>query len=639
MNVSAILGRLGRVRRSGAGWSALCPAHDDHNPSLSVTEGGDGKVLLKCHALAGCTLPEICAAMGIGERDLFPEDPGRGAPIIVAQHAYRDETGALLFEVLRYSPKGFRQRKPDGRGGWSWSTHGVRQVPYRLPELLASGARRVFVVEGEKDADRLAKLGFIATTNAGGAGKWKPEFSAFFRGRHVIILPDDDEAGRRHADSVARSIHGTAASVRMLCLPNLPAKGDVSDWLAAGGTRDELKHLAKAAPEWSPLEVSDEMKPGPVLVSLDSVRAELVAWLWRDRVPFGKITLLDGDPGLGKSTLALEVAARVTRGEALPGGDAAKPMAVVILSAEDGLSDTIRPRLDAARADSSRIKALTAVRGEDGSEAFPSLEKLEWLEAAIVASSARLVIVDPLMAYLGVKTDSFKDQHMRRALAPLAAIAEKYDVAVLIIRHLNKGAGTAIYRGGGSIGIIGAARSALIVAKDPEDEGRRIVAPVKSNLCAPPAALAFRLKGEPGGAARVEWDSGSVDFTADSLLAAQAANPEERSALDDAKVLLRQVLADGARTQKEVLAEARGAGVTGITLRRAKTVLAIKSRKLGLAGPWTWELPGRGEPEGDQAAPKVITPTDDHLRLADDHLRGESAPDASQEDTEEEVAL
>jgi hypothetical protein len=279
------------------------------------------------------------------------------------------------------------------------------------------------------------------------------------------------------------------------------------------------------------------------------------------------------------------------------------------------------------------------VRSEDGSEAFPSLEKLESLEAAIIDSSARLVIIDPLMAYLGAKTNSWRDQDMRRALAPLAAIAQRYSAAILIIRHLNKGAGAAIYRGGGSIGIVGAARSALLVAKDPEDDGRRIVAPVKSNLCAPPPALAFRLRGVPGGAARVEWDSGRVDFTADALLAAQASGPEERSALEEAKDFLAQALSGGGRPQREVSAEARRAGIAEMTLRRAKTVLGIRPRKTGLSGPWTWELPGRREPEGDHAVSKVITPTDDHLRPGDDHLRGEPTPEAFPEDSEEEVAL
>jgi len=367
------------------------------------------------------------------------------------------------------------------------------------------------------------------------------------------------------------------------------------------------------------------------------VQAEAVDWLWRDRVPFGKITLLDGDPGLGKSTLALEIAARLTRGEALPGGDAAEPMAAVILSAEDGLSDTIRPRLDAARADVSRIKALIAIRLEDGAETFPTLGNLEALEEAIAASSARLVIIDPLPAYFGEKTDSFKDQHVRRALAPVAAMAERTGAAVLIIRHLNKGAGAAIYRGGGSIGIIGAARSALVVAKDPEDDGRRIVAPVKSNLCAPPAALAFRLKGETGGAARVEWDSGSVDFTAEFLLAAQTGNQEERSALEEAKDFLVQALSGGGRPQRELSKEARQAGIAEMTLRRAKTVLCIRPRKIGLSGPWTWALPHGKESEGDHAASKVITPTDDHLRPGDDHLRSESAPEDPAEEPEEEV--
>jgi putative DNA primase/helicase len=329
MTSEALIDLLHGARVSGDGWIASCPAHDDRRPSLSVRAGEDGRILVKCHA--GCDAEAIVRALGLSLSDLMPgrEEWYRKARI-TSIYPYRAENGELLFEVVRLEPKGFRQRRLDGGGGWTWSTTGVRQVPYRLPELLATSGRRVFIVEGEKDADRIGKLGFVATTNAGGAGKWKPELSEALKNRHVIVLPDNDEPGRRHAELVGRSLRGVAASIRVLTLPNLPPRGDVSDWLDAGGTRDELKRLAKATPEWTPLAVSDETKPGPVLISLDSVRAEVVDWLWRDRVPFGKLTLLDGDPGLGKSTLALEIAARVTRGEALPGGDASRPMAVVI---------------------------------------------------------------------------------------------------------------------------------------------------------------------------------------------------------------------------------------------------------------------------------------------------------------------
>lgn len=165
---------------------------------------------------------------------------------IVATYDYLDADGVLLFQVCRMDPKDFRQRRPDGKG-WSWSVKGVEQVPYRLPQLLARADETIFLVEGEKDADNLAALGLLATCNAGGANKWHASLSQHFRGRNVVVLPDNDDAGRAHAQLVAGKLHGIAASVRVLTLPNLPHKGDVSDWLEAGHGADELRAMAERA--------------------------------------------------------------------------------------------------------------------------------------------------------------------------------------------------------------------------------------------------------------------------------------------------------------------------------------------------------------------------------------------------------
>ncbi|HEY3351174.1 MAG TPA: AAA family ATPase [Thermoanaerobaculia bacterium] len=562
-------------------------------------------------------MPQICAAIGVEERDLFPDSFGTKTPAVVARYPYRDEKGDLVYEVVRLDPKGFRQRKPDGRGGWTWSTHGARQVLYRLPELLAAPERRVFIVEGEKDADRLAGLGFIGTTNAGGAGKWMTAHSESLRGRHVLILPDNDAPGERHARTVAGALQGIAASVRILKLPALPPKGDVSDWLQAGGTPEELKRLAREATEWTPeQEVVTAHTFGARTVALSDVQAEEVSWLWDGRIPLGKLTLLDGDPGLGKSTLALEVAARLTRGERLPGGGLAEVSSVLILSAEDGLGDTIRPRLEAAGADVSRVFAIQGVSDSEGEEEFPCLRHVTEIEEAIRAHAARLLIVDPLMAYLGGETNSWHDQDVRRALAPVAAMAERTGAAVLIIRHLTKGGGSnAIYRGGGSIGISGAARSVLLVAKDPADEERRILASAKSNLSRPPDSLAYRLRNA-GDVARVEFETSSVPLTADQLLAAQE-QPEHCGPRGEAVDFLRDLLADRPVGAKEVLKAAREAGISEMTLRRAKDKLGIRPKRIGFEGGWFWGLPA----EGDHKAPKVITPGNDHLRGSRDHVR------------------
>lgn len=177
-----------------------------------------------------------------------PKCPKSQKPKIDTTYAYKDAKGRLLFEVVRFEPKDFRQRKPDGKGGWIWSVKDVRQVPYHLPQLLAADPNQpVFIVEGEKDVLRLESLGLVATCNAGGAGKWPGELSPHFDGRRVVILPDNDEPGRKHADKVAAALAGAGgAHVRVLCLPGLPPKGDVSDWLDAGGTVEQLLELVAA---------------------------------------------------------------------------------------------------------------------------------------------------------------------------------------------------------------------------------------------------------------------------------------------------------------------------------------------------------------------------------------------------------
>ena len=241
--VERVLSKLPDARRDGQGWSARCPAHNDKHASLSVAVGDDGRALLHCHA--GCRTEAVCAALGLEMRDLMPlgngQPSGGKAGRIVAEYDYRDEAGELLYQVVRFEPKTFRQRRPDGRGSCIWDIKGVRQVPFRFSELLAADNDEMsFVTEGEKDCLGLAGLGLVATCNSGGAGKWKPSFAEYFHGRQAVVIADNDSTGRKHAQDVARSLHGVAAGVKVLELSGLPEHGDVSDWLDSGGTRVRL---------------------------------------------------------------------------------------------------------------------------------------------------------------------------------------------------------------------------------------------------------------------------------------------------------------------------------------------------------------------------------------------------------------
>jgi putative DNA primase/helicase len=360
----------------------------------------------------------------------------------------------------------------------------------------------------------------------------------------------------------------------------------------------------------------------PIGTLLSEVKPERVEWLWPGRIARGKVTLIDGDPGRGKSVLTLNMAARVSTGTPWPDSQPCPRGGVVLLSAEDGLADTIRPRLDAAGADTSRILALDLV----GSDSHPILlpDDLDAIAAGVRRVGAVLVIVDPVMAFLGGEVNAHRDQDVRRALRPLADLAEEMGFAVVVIRHLNKAAtAPALYRGGGSIAFTAAARIAFVVGADPQDDKRRILAPLKANLSAAPPALAFRLVEAENHTVQVLWE-GESPLTARELLALPAEeSTEQGSARADAEAFLRDLLADGPIESRVVLKEAREAGVSEITLRRAKQAVKVRVEKAGMRGGWTWRLA-----ECDQDTPKVITPGERSSSALNDHLRGQ--PDGAE---------
>jgi putative DNA primase/helicase len=257
MTFEEIISRFEVTSRNGRHAQAYCPAHEDRKASLSISQT-NGTILLHCHA--GCETGQVLRAVGLSFVDLSAN--GKPEKRIERVYTYRGETGAVLFEVVRFDDKSFAQRRPDG----TWGIEGIRRALYRLPEALDAvrQGRRVYIVEGEKDADNLRAAGLAATTNPGGAGKWRAEYSESLRGARVCILPDNDKPGRKHAEHVARALDGIAAEAKILALPGLPRKGDVSDWLANGGTLQELERLADEAPAWNPTTEAD---PQPAEVS------------------------------------------------------------------------------------------------------------------------------------------------------------------------------------------------------------------------------------------------------------------------------------------------------------------------------------------------------------------------------------
>ena len=374
---------------------------------------------------------------------------------------------------------------------------------------------------------------------------------------------------------------------------------------AAVGWADGEGGESQATPPSPPSDDETENDtPELVLTRLSDVMPERVSWLWQGRIPAGKLVVLDGDPNVGKSTLGTAFAGIVSAGGRWPDGTACPSGDVLILSAEDGLADTIRPRLDAAGADLTRVHASEGrtVIDVDGHRVLEplTLADIKSLSAAIRSKGARLLVVDVLMAYIPASTDAHKDQDIRRVLSRLAALAERTGCTVLLLRHLNKNTGrNPLYRGGGSIGIGGAARAVLLAAFDPDDPERRVLASVKNNLAPTPPSLAFALvPWGTHGAARVLWEGESA-HTARALLADPDADDEPAALTEAERWLEDYVMKEGGSVKSaDAKKTARKDGIADRTLQRAakKLKLVVESHGYPRTTYWTWPTSGAMPP-------------------------------------------
>ena len=313
------------------------------------------------------------------------------------------------------------------------------------------------------------------------------------------------------------------------------------------------------------------------IVSLSGVQQENVTWLWDARIAVGKVAIIEGDPGIGKSTLTLAIATAVTLGRGLPGQPITEPGRVLLVPAEDGIADTVQPRLSKLGADLSLIDAIERPLTLDK-------EGCTLIHNYMVGSKPSLCIIDPLFSFVGNK-DTNKQGDARGIMDKLTRLAKHHNCAIVCIRHLNKGnKDKSIYRGGGSIDFTAAARSVLLVGADPADIRQRAIVQIKNNLAPLADPIGFSL--DRGVFA---W-TGKSDLTAEQILANEREAIEEAGALQDAIEFLKEILALNPVTQKQIMNEARQAGIAERTLNRAKARLAIKSRKRIGDGNWIWEL-------------------------------------------------
>lgn len=312
------------------------------------------------------------------------------------------------------------------------------------------------------------------------------------------------------------------------------------------------------------------------IISMDTVQEEEIKWLWKPYIPFGKLTIIQGDPGEGKTTFALQLAALLSLGKGFDENEnigVNEPVNVIYQTAEDGLADTVKPRLISAGADCSKIKVI------DDSEKSLSMDD-ERLELAINATKAKVLILDPLQAYLGDKVDMNRANEAREMTKKLGAIASRTGCAVILIGHMNKGSGAkAAYRGIGSIDFFAIARSVLLVARVPDDSTIRAVAQIKSNLALEGDTMAFRL-AENG----FTW-IGEYDISTDELLAGYS-NSDKRKLAED---FLKKTLSDGqTASASTIFSKAKELGVSKRTIESVKMELGIKSIKDGAS--WLWKM-------------------------------------------------
>ena len=318
------------------------------------------------------------------------------------------------------------------------------------------------------------------------------------------------------------------------------------------------------------------------LINMESVAVEEVEWLLYPFIPYGKVTIIQGDPGEGKTTMVLQIIAKLTKGEpVLPVIDGeeepaerAEPVNVIYQTAEDGLGDTIKPRLLAAGADCSKVLVI-----DDCEQPLTMLD--ERLEQAIRQTNAHLVVLDPIQNFLGAEVDMHRANEIRPLMKRVSVLAGKYHCAIVLIGHMKKNStGKSSYRGLGSIDFQAAARSVLIVGRVKNEPEIRVVCHVKSSLAPEGKSIAFRLDKDNG----FEW-IGEYDISADDLLSGNNRGQK----IKEAKEFLVEILADGAVEQNVIIKESESRGIKGKTLWNAKKALGIQSIKLG--GHWSWVLP------------------------------------------------
>lgn len=448
MTLKQVLDYFHKVKGSGNQYSALCPAHDDKNQSLSISQGEGGKVLLHCHA--GCTNDAILAAVGLKTSDLFndaPTPPKTVKASRVADYEYMDVTGQVTLRKTRMSDKQFfwSHMAPNG---WRSGRNGA--IPALYNQAVIATKPSIYIVEGEKDVDTMKAEGFAAVSGADGAGKgkeWRVEWTQALKGKNIAIIPDHDEAGRAYAEITAKALHGTAASVRIIDLsklwPEIPKGGDITDLRQAKGSDalGVLTTLIKDTHEWAPVtECQKNPTASNCFMRLDEVIEQEAKWIIPQWIPENQITLLAGDGGVGKTTVWCHIVAALSSGKACmldPPGHTREPMKIVVLTTEDSVSMKLKRKLMMAGANDQNIYALN-LAGDTGGQLRDLKFGSQLMEDTIKQFKPAFFVFDPVQGFVPPGVNMGSRNAMRDCTQPLISLGERYDCTFLIVCHTNK---------------------------------------------------------------------------------------------------------------------------------------------------------------------------------------------------------
>lgn len=448
--------------RFGSQGSLRITVRGDHRGTWRDHESGAGGGVLDLviHKRGG---DKAGAAAWLSE--IFPNDVAATAARrkIIATYPYVDAADNLLFEVVRFEPKDFRQRRPDGAGGFHWNLKGVEPTLYRLPEVLRAVREneRVYIVEGEKDADKLVALGFVATCNPGGAGKWKPQLAQILRDARVAIIPDNDDVGIEHAETVAKSLQGVVSNVRVLALGEQARKADVSDWIASGGTAEQLVEITADAADWRP-----SFKPRFPLIWFG--REDAVApmsWLVRGLMVDGGVSVVFGPPKSSKTFVVLDLALHVAHGRDWY-GLRVKPGGVVYVCGEG--SAGVRQRMKAWRQEKDGDTSAPFALLPQSINMFDAAEELDRLVADIngladpMGGPVRLVVFDTVSRMIG-SGDEDKARDINVLVRNAERVQKETGAHVLFVHHSGKDRDRGMR---GSNAFLGAVDVAIEVSKD-----------------------------------------------------------------------------------------------------------------------------------------------------------------------------